>query len=216
MSTLTPNYSLVKPDPTEVADVAVVNGNMNIVDTELKSRKIEAVTAHSRLRYSGTTWIHDAFDTVGTEYVRPANTTEELISILDQDLLDLAPSSVKKFTVYFYFEARRDSGAGDALFDMQVFNNTNGAAPGGSLITYCKRDEGVGFSSLVDERAFDTATETLVGFGKVSSTTYRVHEFLFAALPTDPSDQISIDIEIKTGAVPLRIRNLQSRVTVEW
>lgn len=37
MSTNTTNYNLVKPDYSEAADVAVINGNMDIIDTQLKS-----------------------------------------------------------------------------------------------------------------------------------------------------------------------------------
>ncbi|WP_438349943.1 hypothetical protein ACP8HI_04545 [Paenibacillus sp. FA6] len=42
----TPNYGLVKPDETEFYDVEVSNGNMDIIDTQLKlvSEKVEGIT----------------------------------------------------------------------------------------------------------------------------------------------------------------------------
>ncbi len=35
MSTLTPNFSLIKPDFTDVVDVTDLNDNMDIIDTAL-------------------------------------------------------------------------------------------------------------------------------------------------------------------------------------
>lgn len=37
MSTNTTNYNLVKPDYSESADIGVINGNMDIIDSNLKS-----------------------------------------------------------------------------------------------------------------------------------------------------------------------------------
>ena len=37
MSTTTTNYNLVKPDYTDIADIAVINGNSDIIDSVLKT-----------------------------------------------------------------------------------------------------------------------------------------------------------------------------------
>lgn len=37
MSTTTTNYSLVKPDYTDIADIAVLNGNSDIIDSTMKT-----------------------------------------------------------------------------------------------------------------------------------------------------------------------------------
>ena len=39
MSTQTPNYGLTKPTYPEPADVAVINGNMDIIDTQMKANE---------------------------------------------------------------------------------------------------------------------------------------------------------------------------------
>ena len=44
MSTQTPNYGLTKPTYPEPADVAVINGNMDIIDTQMKSIDDKIVT----------------------------------------------------------------------------------------------------------------------------------------------------------------------------
>ena len=37
MATNTPNYNLVKPDLTDIVDIADINGNMDIIDTTIKA-----------------------------------------------------------------------------------------------------------------------------------------------------------------------------------
>ena len=44
MSTTTTNLSLVKPDTTEAADISVINGNMDILDTAVAAKQNSAVT----------------------------------------------------------------------------------------------------------------------------------------------------------------------------
>lgn len=45
MSTKTPNYNLVKPADNETADIQVINGNMDIIDTKIKENAEAAQTA---------------------------------------------------------------------------------------------------------------------------------------------------------------------------
>lgn len=37
----TGNYNLAKPDPTDLVDISVLNGNMDAIDAELKKHEIE-------------------------------------------------------------------------------------------------------------------------------------------------------------------------------
>lgn len=46
MSTKTTNYNLVKPEENDYYDIGVPNGNMDLIDTELKSRA-DALSAHA-------------------------------------------------------------------------------------------------------------------------------------------------------------------------
>lgn len=45
MSTKTTNYELIKPADNETADIQVINGNMDIIDTKLKENA-EAIATH--------------------------------------------------------------------------------------------------------------------------------------------------------------------------
>lgn len=47
MSTNTTNYNLVKPDYSEAADIAVINGNMDIIDTAMKNNATDITSLTS-------------------------------------------------------------------------------------------------------------------------------------------------------------------------
>lgn len=53
MATETPNYHLVKPDVNDFYDIGVPNGNMDLLDAELKARA-EAYAAHAHTGEDGT------------------------------------------------------------------------------------------------------------------------------------------------------------------
>ena len=55
MSTTTTNYGMVKPTEDEFYDVAVQNGNMNIIDTQMKANADAAANAADAGRAAGRT-----------------------------------------------------------------------------------------------------------------------------------------------------------------
>lgn len=56
MSTQTANYHLTKPEDNDYYDIGVPNGNMDIIDTELKSRDI-SLTTHEADAVAHTTQV---------------------------------------------------------------------------------------------------------------------------------------------------------------
>lgn len=68
MATQTPNYNLTKPDSTEAVDIAVINGNMDKIDAQLKTNatsisSLSKVNIYSRITFNtGGKFINGFYD----------------------------------------------------------------------------------------------------------------------------------------------------------
>lgn len=81
MSTTTTNYNLVKPEYTDVADIADINGNMDIIDAKMKETADDVATNTSAI--SGLTTDVGALDTT----VSGHTTSIASLSLTKQDAL---------------------------------------------------------------------------------------------------------------------------------
>lgn len=138
MATTTTNYQLVKPALTDTADITVINGDMDIIDTEMYglSQRIDSATALSspnvcpffdhNTALAGTRYVSGFADVTSTD-------TEHIDNVAD-GIATISIGHGKTFTATMYPLARVGAGM-DYSALIEGFS-----VPAGIKLTVCKSD----------------------------------------------------------------------------
>lgn len=114
MANNTPNYNLVKPLGTEMYDIGVPNGNMDIIDAQMKQNADDIVSVSSTL---GNSKVSKTGDTMtGDLTVRkniPAYSLAPTVT---------PPNSNKKFDMYYNASGANDFGVFFAKDGLQIMH----------------------------------------------------------------------------------------------
>lgn len=118
MSTQTTNYKLVKPEAQDVVDIGVINGNMDVIDAQLKELDNAPANAKTALADADTVQINDSADSSKRKKITWANIKTALSSVFAAKTHTHTKSQISDFPTSIApaaHAATHKAGGSDAL-----------------------------------------------------------------------------------------------------
>lgn len=125
MATKTTNYNLIKPDLTDDADIRVINGNMDVLDTQLKT-VADSVTSGNKNAYTDVsvsndyTWKFTKGSGANVSYDTIKNATVSKMVGSSNDTYKVPTDSSKRSKLEYWFGTMPYKGSDTATTDSGV------------------------------------------------------------------------------------------------
>ena len=156
MSTNTTNYNLVKPALSDTADIAVINGDLDIIDATMKAISDGVTDSVSHTSPNLTPFFDHNTDFAGTQYVSGFSTiTKTASEYIASEIGDIGVATINvgagnTFTATAYPSKRIKAETAYTVM-LELWDTPNS----GLTVTPCKSDSNSQFGAVNAESAAD-------------------------------------------------------------